>query len=112
MSRTLALEWASRNIQVNCLAPGFVASSGLKTYPAELGLVSQLQSIVPAKRLARCEEVAWAVAWLASKAGDYVTGQVVTVDGGKTLWGSWWPIPDPPDMVPLEIPGEPWEESE
>jgi citronellol/citronellal dehydrogenase len=109
MTRTLALEWATRNIQVNCVAPGLVASSGLKTYPAELNFLSQLQSVVPAKRLARCEEVAWAVAYLASDAGDYVTGTVLTVDGGKTLWGSWWPVPDPPDMEPVEIPDEPWE---
>ena len=109
MTRTLALEWATRNIQVNCVAPGLVASSGLKTYPDELNFISQLQSVVPAKRLARCEEVAWAVAYLASDAGDYVTGTVLTVDGGKTLWGSWWPVPDPPDMKPVEIPGEPWE---
>ena len=110
MSRTLALEWATRGIQVNCVAPGFVASSGLKTYPAELDILSQLQSIVPAKRLAHCREIAWAVAWLASEAGDYVTGSVLTVDGGKSLWGSWWPVPDPPDMETLEIPPEPWEQ--
>ena len=61
------------------------------------------------KILGRCEEVAWAVAYLASEAGDYVTGTVFTVDGGKNLWGSWWPVPDPPDMEPVEIPGEPWE---
>ena len=109
MTRTLAVEWAPRNIQINCVAPGFVASSGLRTYPEGLGVLESIQSTVPAKRLARCEEIGWAVTWLASPAGDYVTGQVITVDGGKSLWGDWWPIADPEDMAPLEIPSESWE---
>lgn len=110
MTRTLAIEWANRNIRLNCVAPGFVASSGIGRYPAGLGIVEQMKSLVPQKRLATCEEVAWAVAWLASPAGAYVTGQVLTLDGGKELWGDWWPIPDPPDMTPVEVPKEPWEE--
>ncbi|HHO52387.1 MAG TPA: SDR family oxidoreductase [Deltaproteobacteria bacterium] len=110
MTRTLAVEWASKGIRLNCVAPGFVASSGLRRYPAGLDLIAQMKSLVPMKRLARCEEVAWTVAWLASPAGAYVTGQVITLDGGKELWGDWWPIADPPDMEPVVIPKEPWEE--
>ncbi len=109
MTRTLAIEWANRGIRLNCVAPGFVASSGIKRYPAGLDLISQMKSYVPMKRLATCEEVAWLVAYLASPAGAYVTGQIWTIDGGKELWGDWWPIPDPPDMGPIEIPKEPWE---
>jgi NAD(P)-dependent dehydrogenase (short-subunit alcohol dehydrogenase family) len=109
MTRTLAIEWASRGVRLNCVAPGFVASSGLSRYPAGLGIVEQLKSVVPLKRLATCEEIAWLVAYLASPAGDYVTGQTLTIDGGKELWGSYWPIPDPPGMTPVQIPKEPWE---
>ncbi len=110
MTRTLAVEWANKGIRLNCVAPGFVASSGINRYPAGLALISQMKSLVPMKRLASREEVAWTVAWLASPAGSYITGQVVTIDGGKELWGDWWPIADPPDMGPVEIPKEPWEE--
>ena len=110
MTRTLAIEWASRGVRLNCVAPGFVASSGLKRYPQGIGIVDQMKSLVPLKRLASCEEIAWWVALLATPAGDYVTGQVLTVDGGKELWGDYWPIPDPPGMTPIEIPKEPWEE--
>jgi NAD(P)-dependent dehydrogenase (short-subunit alcohol dehydrogenase family) len=109
MTRTLAVEWANRGIRINCVAPGFVASSGITRYPAGLSLIDQMKSLVPMKRLATCEEIAWAVAWLASPAGDYVTGQVLTLDGGKELWGDWWPIADPPGMTPVEIPKEPWQ---
>jgi NAD(P)-dependent dehydrogenase (short-subunit alcohol dehydrogenase family) len=112
MSRTLAIEWANRGIRVNCVAPGYVASSGLKRYPAGLALVEKMQSLVPLKRLASCEEIAWWVAFLASPAGAYVTGQTLTVDGGKELWGDYWPIPDPPGLGPVVVPPEPWEDAE
>ncbi|MFT4626728.1 MAG: citronellol/citronellal dehydrogenase [Myxococcota bacterium] len=112
MSRTLAVEWAARGIRVNCIAPGFVASSGLRRYPAGLNLIEQMRSFVPMKRTATCEEIAWHVAFLASPAGGYVTGQTLTVDGGKELWGDWWPIADPPDMGPVVVPREPWEPEE
>ncbi len=112
MTRTLAIEWAPRGIRLNCVAPGFVASSGLRRYPAGLGLVEKMQQVVPLKRLATCEEIAWWVAFLATPAGAYVTGQTLTVDGGKELWGDYWPIPDPPGLGPVIVPAESWEESE
>lgn len=109
MTRTLAVEWANKGIRVNSIAPGFVASSGIKRYPAGLDLISQMRSFVPMKRLATCDEIAWAVAYLASPAGAYITGETMTIDGGKTLWGDWWPIPDPDDVGTIDIPTEPWE---
>jgi NAD(P)-dependent dehydrogenase (short-subunit alcohol dehydrogenase family) len=109
MTRTLAVEWASRGIRLNCVAPGYVASSGLKRYPKELGVLERIQSLVPVKRLARREEIAWLVAYLASPAGEYVTGETWTVDGGASLWGDLWPIPDPPDLKPGEPELDPWE---
>ena len=109
MTRSLAVEWASRGICINSVAPGIVASSGLRRYPQGLGVIEKAKSTVPLKRLATCEEIAWMVAYLASPAGDYITGQTFTVDGGKTLWGDLWPIPDPPDLEPIVIPKESWE---
>ncbi len=109
MTRTLAVEWAPRGIRINCIAPGYVASAGLRNYPKGLGLVEKMKSVVPMKRLATCDEIAWAAVFLTSPAGEYVTGQTWTVDGGKSLWGDYWPIPDPPDMKPVELPWESWE---
>ena len=45
--RTLAIEWASKKIQINCIAPGIVASSGLKRYPAGLNVIAQMQDFIP-----------------------------------------------------------------
>ena len=42
----------------------------------------------------------------------YINGETVTIDGGKELWGDWWPIPDPPDLGTVEIPREPWEDED
>ncbi len=109
MTRTLAVEWANRGIRINSLAPGFVASSGINRYPAGLDLISRMQSFVPMKRLATCEEIAWFIAYLASPAGNYITGETIAIDGGKSLWGDWWPIADPDPMPPVVIPKEPWE---
>jgi citronellol/citronellal dehydrogenase len=109
MTRTLAIEWASRNILLNCLAPGIIASSGLRRYPAGLGMVEGMKKHVPLKRLGTTEELAWWIAFLASPGGDYVTGQTFTVDGGKELWGDWWEIPEPAVPIEVQIPKEPWE---
>lgn len=110
MTRTLAIEWAPRKIRINSVAPGFVASSGLRRYPQGLDMIEQMQRFVPMKRLATCDEIAWGIVYLASPAGAYTTGQVLTIDGGKTLWGDYWPIPDPPELPKLELPKEPWED--
>jgi len=109
LTRTLAVEWAGRGIRINSVAPGYVSSSGLKRYPAYLGVLDRMPQVVPLKRLARREEVAWLVAYLVGPAGDYITGQIWNVDGGKELWGDIWPIPDPKDLGPAIPETDPWE---
>lgn len=110
MTRTLAIEWATAGIRLNCVAPGYIASSGLRRYPDWRSLTTELQRQIPLKRLGTCPEVSGLVALLASPAGAYITGQTLTVDGGASLWGNPFPIPDPDVMPPVEIPAEPWEE--
>ena len=110
MTKTLAIEWAFANIQINCIQPGVIASSGLRNYPDAETMVRQAQQQIPAKRLGTVDEIAWTIAWLSSPAGHYVTGQTITVDGGRSLWGETWPIPDPDPMPSWTIPQEPWEE--
>lgn len=111
MTRNLAVEWAARGVRVNCVAPGLIASSGVKTYPNGEDLFRGMQKHIPLKRAGTMNDIAWMVAFLAGPAGDYVTGQTLTIDGGKELWGDWWPIADPPGGLPaVEIPSFPWEE--
>ena len=110
MSKTLAIEWAFANIQVNCIQPGVIASSGLRNSPDADKLVRLSQQQIPAKRLGTVEEIAWTATWLSSVAGNYITGQIFTVDGGRELWGELWPIPDPDPLPKPTIPVEPWED--
>lgn len=109
MSRVLAVEWASFGVHINCVQPGLIRSNGIHNYPNGINLARQLQSEIPLKRLGTREEIARAVGFLASPGGDYITGEVLIVDGGRRLWGNTWPIADPPEMPPVEIPVEPWE---
>ena len=110
MTKTLAVEWATRGITVNAIQPGIIASNGMKNYPGWEGIANQVRSDIPMKRLGHCDDIANLVAFLASPAGKYITGQIWAVDGGRNLWGKTWPIPDPKQMEPVEIQTWPWEE--
>jgi citronellol/citronellal dehydrogenase len=94
LTRTLALEWAKSGILVNAVAPGVIRSSGLDTYPKEIrdSIETEVPKHIPLKRLGTMEDVAWAVVYLASAAGDYVTGETICVDGGQAHWGTVFPI--------------------
>jgi 3-oxoacyl-[acyl-carrier protein] reductase len=83
MSKSLAAEVASRNITVNCVAPGFIATAMTDALTAK-----QTESIlasVPMGRLGQAEDVAGAVVYLASAQAAYVTGQTLHVNGGMVM---------------------------
>jgi 3-oxoacyl-[acyl-carrier protein] reductase len=83
MTRSLAAEVASRNVTVNCVAPGFIASAMTDALTDEQK--TRMFATIPAGRFGAGEDVAAAVLWLASDEGAYVTGQTVHVNGGMFM---------------------------
>jgi 3-oxoacyl-[acyl-carrier protein] reductase len=83
MTRSLAKELGSRNITVNCVAPGFIATDMTDSLP-EAARAALLSSI-PLGRLGQAQEVAHAVAFLASAQAGYITGTELHVNGGMVM---------------------------
>jgi citronellol/citronellal dehydrogenase len=102
MTKTLAVEWAMHNVQVNAVAPGIIRTTGTDQYPPELIEASRKKT--PMKRVGNAGEVAELIVYLASDAAFFVTGECWYIDGGAHLWGDNWIIdrdepPAPPPVV-------------
>ncbi len=82
LTRSLARELGKRKVTINAVAPGFIESDMTQALGADL--ISQVKSRIPANRLGTADDVAAVVVFLASPAASYITGQVLTVDGGLT----------------------------
>ena len=102
MTKTLAVEWAQHNLQVNAIAPGIIRTTGTDQYPPELVEMSRQRT--PAKRLGTPEEVAELAAYLVCDAASYVTGETWYIDGGAHLWGDSWVIPEPDALTTRAAP--------
>lgn len=88
MTRALACEWAHHGIRVNAVAPGYIATPGVMALEASGKRdLRAVRRRVPMGRLGRPEEIADAVAFLASDRSSYVTGSVLAVDGGWAAFG-------------------------
>jgi gluconate 5-dehydrogenase len=83
--RAMATEWAGQGIGVNAVAPGYALTSLTEAYCSAPGRIEELLARIPAGRLAMPEDVADATMFLSSARASYITGQVVYVDGGRTL---------------------------
>ena len=83
LTKSVARELASRNVQINAIAPGFITTDMTAVLP-EAAKTAMVQAI-PLERMGTPEEVASAVAFLASADADYMTGQVLNIDGGMVM---------------------------
>ncbi|HHU53498.1 MAG TPA: 3-oxoacyl-[acyl-carrier-protein] reductase [Clostridiaceae bacterium] len=83
MTKSLAQELASRNVTVNCVAPGYINTPMTEELSDKVkdALISQ----IPMQRTGEPKEVAYTVKFLASKEADYITGQSISVDGGMNM---------------------------
>ncbi|MGC8595457.1 MAG: 3-oxoacyl-[acyl-carrier-protein] reductase [Candidatus Kryptoniota bacterium] len=82
-SKSIARELASRNILVNAVAPGYIETDMTASLTEDQR--NAVMNMVPLKRVAKPEEVARVVRFLASPDADYITGQVISIDGGMSL---------------------------
>lgn len=83
VTKSLAKELAARNINVNCVAPGFIETKMTDSLPEKIK--EEILKGIPMKRMGRPEEIAQVALFLASEASSYMTGQTLTVDGGMVM---------------------------
>ncbi len=85
LARNLAAEFGADNIRVNCIAPGLIKTDFAKALWDNPETLKRALTGTPLKRIGEPEEIAGAAVYLASKAGAYMTGQMLVVDGGATV---------------------------
>lgn len=87
LARNLAVEWGRFNVRANCLAPGIIRTDFARALWQNPEIYAQAVSSYPLGRIGEPIEVAGAAVMLASKAGSFITGQVIVIDGGATIAG-------------------------
>lgn len=89
LTRTTAAEWAAYDIQVNCIAPGFILTDLNREMWQPEEMKQWLAGVEANPRLGRPADIAGLASFLASPAADYITGQVIASDGGYTTTANW-----------------------
>jgi NAD(P)-dependent dehydrogenase (short-subunit alcohol dehydrogenase family) len=85
LARNLAVEWASRNVRVNCIAPGLIRTDFARAIWEIPEVYRRAVAGYPLGRIGEPDDVAGTAVMLASKAGRFITGQTIVVDGGATI---------------------------
>lgn len=85
MARNLAVEWGPQNIRVNCIAPGLVKTDFARALWENPEMLKRAESVTPLRRIGEPDDIAGAAVFLASRAGAWMTGQSIVIDGGVTI---------------------------
>jgi NAD(P)-dependent dehydrogenase (short-subunit alcohol dehydrogenase family) len=88
LARNLAVEWGPRNIRANCLAPGVIRTDFARALWSDPQTYARLIRRYPLRRIGEPDDVAGAAVFLASRAGNFISGQTLVIDGGGTISGS------------------------
>jgi NAD(P)-dependent dehydrogenase (short-subunit alcohol dehydrogenase family) len=85
LARTLAVEWAGRNIRINCVAPGLVKTEFARALWEDPERLAKRNAATPLRRIGEPDEIAAVAAFLAAPAASFITGQTIVADGGVTI---------------------------
>ncbi len=103
-TQTAAVEWGCAGVRINAVAPGWIASSGMDTYPQGMKqTIETLRGAVPLKRLGLEAEVSSAITFLLSDAAAYISGDTLRIDGGASQGNvAMFPLPDHHNSRPYD----------
>ncbi len=87
LARNLAVEWGEHNIRVNCIAPGLVKTDFARALWENPETLAKAEAMYPLRRIGEPDEIAGAAVFLAARAGNWITGQTIVIDGGGTISG-------------------------
>ncbi len=94
LTKSVAVEWAPLGIRVNCVAPGCVETTAFDLYPPAAR--QSFYEANPMRRAGDEHDIAESICYLAAPSGKFITGEVITVDGGQQCWGEPWFLGRPP----------------
>ena len=87
LARNLAVEWGKHNVRVNCIAPGLIRTDFARALWENPQTLKAVTAKTPLGRIGETDEIAGAAVYLASRAGSFMTGQTIVIDGGATIAG-------------------------